>query len=111
MTADKRRYIFLWMLISGGVFVIIAALALAVLNRIPSTEATPTPASAAQVKRVSLADAKAAFDHGTAVFVDVRDSASYQSSHIPEALSIPLSDLTSHLDELDPSSWIITYCT
>ncbi len=99
------------MIISGGVFIIIAALALAVLNRIPDAGATPTPADEAQVKRVSLVEAKAALDAGTAVFVDVRDNSSYQISHIPGALSIPLNDLTSHLDELDTSTWIITYCT
>ncbi len=108
---NKRRYLYVWMLVSVGVFVIIGALALALLDRIPAAESTPTPASIQEVRRVSLADAKAAFDAGSAVFVDVRPAASFESSHIPGALSIPLNDLASHLDELDPSSWIITYCT
>ncbi len=108
---DRRRYLYIWMLVSVGIFVIIAALALALLNRIPAPEVTPTPASVDQVRRVSLADAKAAFDAGSAVFVDVRPTPSYDSSHIPGALSIPLNELTNHLNEFDPSSWIITYCT
>jgi 3-mercaptopyruvate sulfurtransferase SseA len=108
---DKRRYLFFWILISGGIFIILAGLALIVLNQAPEAEKSPTPASVDQVKRISVEEAKAAFDARTAVFVDVRDSISYKSAHIPGALLIPLSDLTSHLNELDPSSWIITYCT
>jgi len=108
---DNRKYTFLWMLIGAGVFLVLAALALVILNRFPSTTPTQPPASEEQVKRISVADAKTAFDAGTAIFVDVRDSVSYERSHIPGALLIPASDLTNHLNELDPSSWIITYCT
>ncbi|HVN54629.1 MAG TPA: rhodanese-like domain-containing protein [Anaerolineaceae bacterium] len=63
------------------------------------------------VKRVSLADAKAAFDAKTAVMVDVRDLESYAAAHIPGALNIPLTDLSERIKELDPDQWIITYCT
>ncbi len=107
---NRRRYLFLWLLIAGGVFIIVTGLALVLLGQTPEVLSTPTPASVGQVARISVGEAKAAFDAGTAVFVDVRDSASYESSHIPGALSIPLSDLTNHLSGLDPSSWIITYC-
>jgi rhodanese-related sulfurtransferase len=61
------------------------------------------------VPRVSLADAKAAYETGGAVFVDVRDAESYAQSHIPGALSIPLSELPNRIGELNPSDWIITY--
>ena len=108
---ENRRYTFLWMLIGAGVFIILAALSLVYLNQPSPSMATQTPAYEQQVNRVSIEEAKAAFDTGTAVFVDVRDSGSYETSHIPGALLIPLSDLTNHLNELDRSSWIITYCT
>ena len=108
---QKRRYVFVWMLIAGGVFIIISGLALIILNRPSNPTETPIPTSVDEVKRVSLSDAKVAFDAGAAVFVDVRDSSSYQAGHIPGALLVPESELTNHLDELDPSSWIITYCT
>ncbi len=68
-------------------------------------------ASYPDVARVSLADAKAAYDTHGAVFVDVRDAESYAQSHIPGALSIPLGDLETRRGELNPSDWIITYCT
>ena len=64
-----------------------------------------------EIPRVSLSDAQAAFEAKGAVFVDVRDATSYAQAHIPGALSIPLGELPSRLDELNPSDWIITYCT
>ncbi len=64
-----------------------------------------------EIARVSLADSKAALDNGKAIFIDVRDASSFAESHIPGALSIPLAELEERLGELDPSQWIITYCT
>jgi len=61
------------------------------------------------VARVSLADAKAAYDTGSAVFVDVRSAESYAQSHITGALSIPLGEVPDRISELSPSDWIITY--
>jgi 3-mercaptopyruvate sulfurtransferase SseA len=108
---DNRKNPYPWMLIGGGVLLILAGLVWVVLNQPPVPIKTPTPDSVEQVKRVLLEDAKAAYDAGTAVFLDVRDSGSYNVSHIPGALFIPVSDLTNRLSELKPSSWIITYCT
>lgn len=61
------------------------------------------------IPRVSVADAKAAYDIGSAVFIDVRDESEYALSHIPGALSMPLSELPSRLNELNPEAWIIPY--
>jgi rhodanese-related sulfurtransferase len=81
------------------------------LNRPATPVSIPTPASVSQVPRVSLEDAKAAFDVKAAVFLDVRDSSSYASGHIPGAVLIPISDLPTRMGELDRKSWIIPYCT
>ena len=44
--------------------------------------------------------------------VDGRDGAAeFEQAHIPGALNIPLNDLPDRIQELDPSAWIITYCT
>ena len=64
-----------------------------------------------EVPRVALADAKAAYDSGSAVFVDVRSASDYASEHIKGALSIPETQMPSRLTELNPQDWIITYCT
>ena len=104
------------MLISTGILLIVGAAIFFIwdnpptvseeIPQIPTPENTPT-----EIKRVSVRDAKAAHDLGTAVFVDVRASQFYQESHIPGSLSIPLSEITERLNELDPQAWIITYCT
>lgn len=64
-----------------------------------------------EIRRVSLADAKAAYDLGAATFIDVRGDAYYSQGRIPGAISIAVSEMEDHLAELDPSAWIITYCT
>jgi 3-mercaptopyruvate sulfurtransferase SseA len=101
--------------ISIGLLLVVAAV-IWVLPQNPKTS-TPAPQALAtentypEIQRVGLADARAAFDNGTAVFVDVRDAASYSESHVTGALSIPLAELEGRKNELTRSQWIITYCT
>lgn len=106
---NKRQSRFLWLLIGGGVFLLLAGLASVLLNRQFQPEVSPTPAVVEQVRRVSLQDARDALDEGTAVFLDVRSSESYAASHIPGAISIPSTELPSRMGELDPGAWIIPY--
>jgi 3-mercaptopyruvate sulfurtransferase SseA len=76
----------------------------------PTTEASlEVEGNFPDIARVSLADARAAYETRSAVFLDVRDASSYTQSHIPGALSIPLGDLPDRLGELDPEDWIIPY--
>jgi Rhodanese-like domain len=106
---ENRKNLMPLVFVGGGILLLLAGLTWVLLNRqvVPAT--TPTPASVEQVVRISLDDAKAAFDAGTAVFVDVRASSSYDVSHITGALSIPLNDLPTRVGELDPALWIIPY--
>ena len=106
---EKRKNPFPWVLMGGGVLLLLVGLAWLFLNQQSASIVTPTPASVEQVERVSLDDAKAAFDSGAAVFLDVRASSSYEASHIPGAVSIPLNDLPTRMGELAPDSWIIPY--
>ncbi len=64
-----------------------------------------------EIPRTSLEEAYTAYQEGAAVFVDVRAASSYDSAHIPGALSIPVNEIENRLGELDPGDWIITYCT
>jgi 3-mercaptopyruvate sulfurtransferase SseA len=97
----------------AGIFFLVAAVAL--LSWGPGSGPEPTATlealSPASVPRVSLDEAKAAFDAGEAVFLDVRLPDDFAASHIPGALSISLNDLETRLEELNPGDWIITYCT
>jgi len=73
----------------------------------PDIAETPYP----NVKRISLEEAKQAYDSGAALFLDVRPASAYAAEHIPGALNIPLSELPQRLHELDAQRPIITYCT
>jgi len=103
----------IFLAIGGGLLLIVAAILLATQN----TPAAPTPAASfeeetyPEIPRVSLDEAKAALDSGSAVFVDVRAAEAFQSNHISGALNIPLAEFESRLGELDKAQWIITYCT
>ena len=98
--------------VGGGLLLIAAAVALA-LQPGSGPEATPTsaPLSPGDVTRVTLAEAKAAYDNDTAVFLDVRFSDDFAVGHVPGAVSISLNELEGRLGELEPSDWIVTYCT
>jgi hypothetical protein len=82
--------------------------------------ATLAPPSGAQpearipfpdIPRVSLEDAKTAFDAKSAVFIDTRGEPYFSTGHIPGAISMTDNEVLSRLNELDPNTWIITYCT
>jgi len=105
----KRQNGFLWLLFGGGVFLLLAGLVSVLSNRQSQPDVTSTPASLAQVPRVSLQDARNAYDEGTAVFLDVRVGEAYVASHIPNSVSIPAAELPSRLGELDQGAWIIPY--
>jgi 3-mercaptopyruvate sulfurtransferase SseA len=81
------------------------------------TTVTNTPVQAtepltdADVERISVSDAKAAFDSETALFVDTRDLDSFNQGHIPGAVLITSTQVESKLSELDASVPVITYCT
>ena len=109
--AEQRKSPYPWILIAAGAVLIVIGLVWVAGNQQPAPEATLTPASAEQVTRVSLEEAKAAFDAKKAVFLDVRDLSSYAANHIPGAVLIPANELASRTRELDPKAWIITYCT
>lgn len=84
-----------------------------------SSPATPTSSSTAnqqdipfpEVPRTPLADVKAKFDAGTVLIVDTRSREEYDRGHIPSAISLPLSDLSTQNPDLPHDAEIITYCT
>lgn len=104
-------------LLGGGILLIVAAILVILVWNFQTPPSLNVPTSVVEeqsypeIMRVNLPDAKSAYDSGNAVFVDVRGDEYYAQAHIPGALSIPLEDLVNRLNELDPNSWIITYCT
>ena len=79
----------------------------------PGITSGELPLNEAEVSRISIEDARAAFENGTAVLVDVRNPTAYEESHIAGAISLPLGEIESDPTglTLDKDQWIITYCT
>lgn len=109
----KRSFMPVLLIVLGAVIVFTAL----VVSLQPRAQ-TPTPQplvseeeSFPEIPRVSLEEALSAHQAGSAIFIDIRDSSAYEEAHIPGSLSLPLAQLESQLKELDPNSWIITYCT
>lgn len=96
----------------GALLLLTVALLLFARSNPPGSQ-TAEPGTTAQVtvERISLEESKAAFDNQEALFLDVRDPSSYEASHIPGAVNIPLALLDARANTLDPNQWIITYCT
>lgn len=86
-----------------------------ILDRATPTPAPNQPASGfvpfPDVERITLEDAKAAYDAGTAVFLDVRDAESYSEAHVSGAINIDYSEVETRFGELNRSDHVITYCT
>ena len=117
MANSRRQQNRSWLVlvILGGVLILLAAILIFwAANQNNAGEPTPSEVGsdpAATVERISLADAKTVWDNGGAVFLDVRSQAEYEQAHIPGAVLIPLNELDSRLNELDPAARIISYCT
>jgi hypothetical protein len=76
-----------------------------------TTQANVAATPAADAPRISLADAKAAFDAGKALFVDSRADSAYKAEHIKGAINIPAGTLDAKLKELPKDKKIIVYCS
>jgi len=65
----------------------------------------------ADVPRISLADAKKAFDAGDVVFVDTRGEAQYQNEHLKGAINIPSEAFPTRYKEVPKGKKIVAYCS
>jgi hypothetical protein len=74
---------------------------------------TPTPAEdpLAKMPRISLADAKKAFDEGNVVFVDTRAEVPFKQEHVKGAINIPAEAFQTRYSEVPKDKKIITYCS
>jgi rhodanese-related sulfurtransferase len=78
----------------------------------PATNAPADPhAEEDNAPRISLAEAKKAYDAGEAVIVDVRDEIAYKQEHIKGSLNIPTAALDAKLDSIPKGKKIIAYCS
>jgi rhodanese-related sulfurtransferase len=63
-----------------------------------------------EVPRISLEDAKKAYDDKTAIFIDSRPADAYKIEHVKGAINIPLGS-TSDFSSLPKGKTIIVYCS
>ena len=84
-----------------------------VISTLPAQEPSNIPLTEADVPRITVEEAKAAFDRGEAVIVDVRSAEFYAEGHITGSISVPLAgiEINPAAVPMDKSQWIITYCT
>lgn len=115
---QSRSILPLAMVVAGVILIVIPLVWLVQNGSRAAQPAAQVPPSADQarlpfpdIERVSLADARAAYEVGSAVFVDTRGDPFFDSGHIPGALNIAEDDIEQRFTELDPQAWIITYCT
>ena len=76
----------------------------------PTNQNSAQQASIDKAKRIERDEAIKLVKAKKAVFVDVRSKDSYDAGHIKGAISIPESELISHLSQIPPKMMIITYC-
>lgn len=69
---------------------------------------TPRPIEAA---RISLAEAKKAYDDGDAMFVDVRSPETFAQEHVRGSLNIMIGDLEENKAKLRTDKKIVVYCS
>jgi 3-mercaptopyruvate sulfurtransferase SseA len=85
-------------------------------NTTVKPQASPAATAAAQpvqqeAKRISLDEAKAAFDAGKAFFIDTRDADAYNSEHIKGAVNITADQVQNRYKQLPTDKQIIAYCS
>jgi predicted sulfurtransferase len=75
-----------------------------------SQEEAPFAAPSDGVRRISVAELKAAMEKNEVVVVDVRGGVEYKLGHIRGARSIPLGLITAQANELPRDKLIVSYC-
>lgn len=83
-------------------------------NRAESPQTSPTAKNEdplARVPRISLEDAKKAFDEGGVVFVDTRAEVQYREEHVKGSINIPAEAFEARYGEVPKNKKIITYCS
>jgi Rhodanese-like domain len=62
-------------------------------------------------RRISVSELKAELEKGEVVIVDTRPAASYKTSHIKGAMSIPYDEFGRRMKEIPKGKTIVTYCS
>lgn len=111
MRKKKNSLILPIILFLGVIGIAIGAIALADNLRKAEIETPGEYNSQDEIPRVTAEEAYQAVQSEGAVLLDTRSAASFQTQHATGAINIPVDELEARLNELDPDTWYITYCT
>lgn len=78
---------------------------------VPAVAPAQSAAPQEEAPRISLADAKQAFDNGKAIFIDARAEDTYKAEHIKGAINITFDTLDKQLKHLPKDKTLIAYCS
>ncbi len=107
----KKKKLNLPILLFVGVLILSIA-ALAIANAARNRQVSdPSIVTQDDVPRISAEEAYDAVMAGEAVLVDTRSLPEFETQRAAGAISIPIGETEARLDELDPDTWVITYCT
>lgn len=93
------------------VVIVVMVVGFMIYRGIRKETGNPIVLSAADVPRISAADAIAAVRDQGAILLDTRTAAQYEASHAVGSISMPFVEIESWVDTLDKDAWYINYCT
>lgn len=98
MTVTKNTFRMTIALMSAGIFLLAGCAGFLMTKR--------------SIERITPENLKGLLDNGAAIIiVDVRSLNAFKKQHIAGAISIPLKEIESRLDELPREQEIVFYCT
>lgn len=93
-------------------------------NQVPAVTYTPTntaPVTSTNTvapvaptdgaPRISLEDAKKAYDKGGVLFIDTRADSAYKTEHIKGAINIPVETIENRYKDVPKDKKVIAYCS
>ncbi|SFE80984.1 molybdopterin-synthase adenylyltransferase MoeB [Thermoflexibacter ruber] len=76
-----------------------------------STEVTSSDAIHLSLKSITVQELKEALDRGEDIFLlDVREAHEYEICHLEEAVQIPMSSISEHVDLIPQNKKVVVYC-
>ncbi len=111
MRKKKNSLLLPILLFIGVIAISIVAMILADNQRKAEIENPSEYANQDEIPRLTAEEAYQAVQNEGAVLLDTRSAASFQAQHATGAINIPVDELEGRLDELDPDTWYVTYCT
>jgi len=110
-TKNTRRLLPTWVLwASIALLVVLAAVVYFVPRLTKKAAQTPTP-TASLPDEISVDEAYLLFNRNSVTFLDVRPASDFKAYHIGKSITIPVDELSSHLDEIPSTQTIVVIDT